>query len=419
MTDLWSERFAAGVSQMRSSAVRDLLKLTEQPDVISFGGGLPAPESFPVEELAAAAEQALMENPAAALQYGLTEGYRPLRELLVTRMAALGIRVPVDQVLVTHGSQQGLDMAGRLLIDPGAPVAVEDPSYLGALGAWRGLQPTWVTLGLDQDGLDIDQLASVLASGVRPWFLYVVSCFQNPTGVTLSPERRVRLLELAARYGLVILEDDPYGELYYEGERAQPLAALDVAMHGELRHVIYLSTFSKQLAPGLRVGWMAAPSAFVSRAAILKQGLDLHSNSFAQRVAYLTCKDGLLEHHIPKIRDVYRVRRDAMLAALAAEMPAGVTWTRPAGGMFCWLTLPEGINSTELLKRCLEQKVAYVPGGAFYADGGGEHTARFNFSFSPPDKIRAGVARLGATFRERLEENAGNAQARERGGVGA
>jgi len=399
MTDLWSARFASGVQQMRSSAVRDLLKLTEQPDVISFGGGLPAPESFPIEELAAAAELALLENPAAALQYGLTEGYRPLREFLSSRMATLGIRVPVEQVMVTHGSQQGLDIAGRLLIDPGAPVAVEDPSYLGALGAWRSLQPSWVTLRLDHDGLDVDHLEQVLASGVRPRFLYVVSCFQNPTGVTLSPERRVRLLEIAARYGLVILEDDPYGELYFEGSRATPLAALDVQMHGELRHVIYLSTFSKQLAPGLRVGWMAAPPAYIARATILKQGLDLHSNSFAQRVAYLTCRDGLLDRHIPIIREVYRARRDVMLAALAAEMPAGVHWTKPAGGMFCWLTLPEGLNATELLKRCLEQKVAYVPGAAFYADGGGEHTARLNFSFSSPDKIRAGVARMGAAFR--------------------
>ncbi len=399
MTDLWSARFASGVQQMRSSAVRDLLKLTEQPDVISFGGGLPAPESFPIEELAAAAELALLENPAAALQYGLTEGYRPLREFLSSRMATLGIRVPVEQVMVTHGSQQGLDIAGRLLIDPGAPVAVEDPSYLGALGAWRSLQPSWVTLRLDQDGLDVDHLEQVLASGLRPRFLYVVSCFQNPTGVTLSPERRVRLLEIAARYGLVILEDDPYGELYFEGSRATPLAALDVQMHGELRHVIYLSTFSKQLAPGLRVGWMAAPPAYIARATILKQGLDLHSNSFAQRVAYLTCRDGLLDRHIPIIREVYRARRDVMLAALAAEMPAGVHWTKPAGGMFCWLTLPEGLNATELLKRCLEQKVAYVPGAAFYADGGGEHTARLNFSFSSPDKIRAGVARMGAAFR--------------------
>ena len=399
MTDLWSARFASGVQQMRSSAVRDLLKLTEQPDVISFGGGLPAPESFPIEELAAAAELALLENPAAALQYGLTEGYRPLREFLSSRMATLGIRVPVEQVMVTHGSQQGLDIAAGLLIDPGAPVAVEDPSYLGALGAWRSLQPSWVTLRLDHDGLDVDHLEQVLASGVRPRFLYVVSCFQNPTGVTLSPERRVRLLEIAARYGLVILEDDPYGELYFEGSRATPLAALDVQMHGELRHVIYLSTFSKQLAPGLRVGWMAAPPAYIARATILKQGLDLHSNSFAQRVAYLTCRDGLLDRHIPIIREVYRARRDVMLAALAAEMPAGVHWTKPAGGMFCWLTLPEGLNATELLKRCLEQKVAYVPGAAFYADGGGEHTARLNFSFSSPDKIRAGVARMGAAFR--------------------
>jgi 2-aminoadipate transaminase len=400
MDSIWNDRLAEGARGIRSSAIRDLLKLTAQPDMISFAGGLPAAELFPAEEIAAAAEQALAEAPLAALQYGPTEGYGPLRELIGGWLDGLGVGVPAGQVLVTAGSQQGLDMLGRLLIDPGAPVAVEEPTYLGALQAWQTCQPHYLSLPIDDDGLDVDALAALLASGVRPRFLYVVSCFQNPTGVTLAPTRRRRLIELAAQHDLAIVEDDPYGELCYEGERSTPLAALDIAMHGELRHVVYLGTLSKLLAPGMRVGWIAAPAAIFDRLVMLKQGMDLHTGSAAQTVAYYACRDGLVERHIPRLRAVYGERRDTMLATLERSMPAGVRWTRPAGGMFLWLTLPEGQNAQALLGRALERKVAFVPGQPFHPGGGGGNTMRLNFSHSAPAQIVAGVERLAEAMAE-------------------
>jgi 2-aminoadipate transaminase len=395
MNSIWNDRLAAGVRNIRSSAIRDLLKVTALPDMISFAGGLPAPELFPAEEISAATEQAIAESPVAVLQYGPTEGFGPLRELVSGWLGDLQVQVPPGQLLITSGSQQGLDMLGRLLIDPGSPVAVESPTYLGALQAWQTCQPHYLPLPIDADGLDVDALEQLLASGARPRFLYVVSCFQNPTGVTLAPARRQRLIELAARYELPILEDDPYGELYYEGGRTTPLAALDIAMHGELRHVIYLGTLSKVLAPGMRVGWIAAPRPIYDQLVMLKQGLDLHTGSTAQAVAYYACRDGLIEGHLPRLRSVYGARRDAMLDALAKHMPAGVSWTRPAGGLFLWLTLPAGANSQELLGAAVEQKVAFVPGQAFHPDGGGANTMRLNFSHSTPAQIEVGVARLG------------------------
>lgn len=399
MDPIWNDRIAAGSRGIRSSAIRDLLKLTTQPDMISFAGGLPAPELFPAEELSAAGEQAIAEAPLAALQYGPTEGFAPLRELAAGWLGRLGVNVPADQLMVTAGSQQGLDLIGRLLIDPGAPVAVEEPTYLGALQAWQTCQPTYLPLPVDEDGLDVAALEALLAGGARPRFLYIVSSFQNPTGVTLAPERRQRLIALAAQYDLAIVEDDPYGDLVYEGERATPLAALDIAAHGELRHVVYLGTLSKLLAPGLRVGWMAAPRALHDRLVMLKQGLDLHTGSLAQAVAYYACRDGLLDRHTPRLRAVYGERRDAMLAALERSMPAGVRWTRPTGGMFVWLTLPEGQDARELLGKAIERKVAFVPGQAFHATGGGANTLRLNFSHGSPAQIAEGIARLADALR--------------------
>jgi 2-aminoadipate transaminase len=398
MQSLWTDRLSRSAKQITSSAIRDLLKVTEQPDMISFAGGLPAPECFPTEELMAAAERVLVERPVAALQYGPTEGYRPLREFVTSLMSGRGLAIPTEQVLMLSGSQQGLDAIGKLFIDPGSTVLVEEPTYLGALQAWRPYSPKFVTLPMDADGLDVTALENVLRAGERPRFLYLVSCFQNPTGITPSVERKRALLEVAARYGLPIVEDDPYGELYYEGQRPPILAALDADMHGELRHVVYLSTFSKLLAPGLRVGWVAAPAELVAKIAHAKQGMDLHTGSLAQATAYEACRDGLLDRHVPTIRATYHARRDAMLAALEAHMPKAVSWTRPGGGMFIWLTLPAQINTTELLQVSLEQKVAFVPGASFYANGGGTNTMRLNFSHSAPERIAEGVARLARSI---------------------
>ncbi|MEI7643431.1 MAG: PLP-dependent aminotransferase family protein [Chloroflexales bacterium] len=396
----WSERIAQGAREMSSSAIRDLLKLTVQPEMISFAGGLPAPELFPSEEIGAACARALAETPAAALQYGPTEGHGPLRELIASWMSDLGMQASTGQVLITSGSQQALDMIGKLLIDPGAPIAVENPTYLGALQAWQPYRPQLLPLPMDDCGLDVDALESLLAAGAHPRFLYVVSSFQNPTGVTLAPERRRALVELAARYRLPIIEDDPYGELYYEGDRATPLAAIDCELHGELRHVIYLSTFSKLLTPGLRVGWIVAPPALIDKLGQVKQGLDLHTGSLAQVAAYLTCRDGLLDHHVPVLRATYGHRRDAMLAAMESGMPAGVRWTRPTGGMFLWVSLPEGWDSAELLGRAITHQVAFVPGRTFYPASDVTNTLRLNFSYSSPELIAVGVARLAAVARD-------------------
>ena len=402
MDTLWTSQLSSGAKNITSSAIRDLLKVTEQPDVISFAGGLPAPECFPTEELAAAAERVLIEHPIAALQYGPTEGYRPLREFITTLMRGRGLSIPTDQILMLNGSQQGLDAVGKLFIDPGSLVLVEEPTYLGALQAWRPYNPRFISLPMDDDGLDVAALERVLQSGERPRFLYLVSCFQNPTGITPSPIRKRALLQLAATYGLPIVEDDPYGELYYEGTRPPILAAMDAEMHGELRHVLYLSTFSKLLAPGLRVGWAAAPKEIVDKFAHAKQGLDLHTGSMSQAVAYEACRDGLLDRHIPTIRATYHARRDTMLSALEQHMPEGVSWTRPAGGMFLWLTLPPEIDTATLLSASLEQKVAFVPGATFHANGGGTNTMRLNFSHSAPPRIAEGVSRLAQSITELL-----------------
>ena len=398
MTTIWTDRLSTGARNMTSSAIRDLLKVTEQPDVISFAGGLPSPDCFPTEELTAAAERVLVEKPLAALQYGPTEGYRPLREFLVTLMQGRGLSLPSDQLLTLNGSQQGLDSVAKLLVDEGAVVLVEEPTYLGALQAFRPYGPKFISLPMDEDGLKIEALEQALKSGARPRFLYLVSCFQNPTGITPSPERKRAILEVASRYGLPIVEDDPYGELFYEGTRPPILAAMDAEMHGELRHVIYLSTFSKLLAPGLRVGWVAAPKDLVSKFVQAKQGLDLHTGSLSQAVAYEVCRDGLLDRHVPTIRATYHARRDAMLAALEQQMPSGVTWTRPRGGMFLWLTLPVGVDAATLLQASLEQKVAFVPGASFHANGGGGNTMRLNFSHSAPERIAEGVSRLAQSL---------------------
>lgn len=402
MTSVWSDRLADAARHVTSSAIRDLLKLTEQPGVISFAGGLPAPECFPTEDLTAAAERVLVECPLAALQYGPTEGYGPLRVLIAERMAELNLDVSPEQVLITSGSQQALDLLGKLFLDASAVVAVEEPTYLGALQAWRPYGPQFAPLPLDAEGLDVTALVQLLERGVRPCFLYVVSSFQNPTGMTLTPARRRALIDVAAHYGLPIVEDDPYGELCYDDARPLPLAASDKERHGDLRHVVYLSTFSKLLAPGLRVGWVVAPTELIGKLAQVKQGLDLHTGSLAQATAYEACRDGLLARHIPRIRAIYHARRDAMLAALEQHLPAGVRWTRPAGGMFIWLTLPAQLDATIVLGAALEQQVAFVPGATFHANGGGTNTLRLNFSHSAPERIHAGVTRLGAVIQAML-----------------
>lgn len=402
----WSDRFAQRTHGMTSSAIRELLKLTEHPEIISFAGGLPAPEVFPLEAVKAASRRVLDEHGRTALQYSTTEGYLPLRELLVRHMERYGIHVTPDNVLITSGSQQALDLVGRLFINAGDRVLVEEPTYLGALQAWNAAQAEYVTVPTDDDGLRVDQLESALRVG--PKFIYVLPNFQNPGGTTLSLERRQRLVELANHYGAPIIEDDPYGQLRYEGEHVPPLVKLDADLHGcqdgraFTGAVIYMSTLSKLLAPGLRVGWVVAPEAVIQRLVQLKQGTDLHTSSFGQMVAYEAAKDGFLDRHVRVIRKVYGERRNAMLAALERYFPDEVRFTRPGGGLFLWVTLPAGLDSTDLLKHALRRKVAFVPGASFFALGGGAETLRLNFSYPAPDVIDEGIKRLGEVIKERL-----------------
>lgn len=402
--EIWASHWSTAVGSIAGSAIRELLKVTEQPGMISFAGGLPSPEAFPAEEIALAAERVLAHEAARVLQYGPTEGFPPLRAFLAELMRARGLPVPAEQILILSGSQQGLDAIAKLLIDPGDVVLVEEPTYVGALQAFRPYRPSFVSLPMDEQGLRIDALEQTLAdlasAGRRPKFLYTVASFQNPTGVTLSAERRRALVEVAARHELPIVEDDPYGELRYSGQAPPLVAAIDAERFDGPRHVLYLSTFSKLLAPGLRVGWAVGPAPLLRKIAQAKQGLDLHTGSLAQAIAYESCRDGLLDRQIPKIRRIYGERREVMLAALKRAMPAGTRWTEPEGGMFLWVTLPEGYSTAEMLEKGVARQVAFVPGGSFHANGGGANTMRLNFSHATPERIEEGVRRLAEVIAE-------------------
>jgi 2-aminoadipate transaminase len=405
----WADRFAQRTQAVKSSMIRELLKLTERPEIISFAGGLPAPELFPVAEIEAASHRVLAEHGAQALQYGPTEGYTPLRELLVRHMARYGVRVSTANVVITTGSQQALDLVGRLFINPGDHVVTEAPTYLGAIQAWRSDQAEFLTVDADDDGMRVDLLEEQLRHG--PKFVYVLPNFQNPGGTTLSLERRHLLVELANRWGVPIVEDDPYGQLRYEGAHLPPLVELDAELNGCARGeralrggVIYLGTLSKTLAPGFRIGWIVAPEEVVHKLVQLKQGADLHSSTFSQMVAYETARGGFLDRHVRRIREVYGQRRDAMLEALQAHFPKGVRWTRPRGGLFLWVTLPEGHDSTKLLEHALAANVAFIPGAPFYPNGGGSRTLRLNFSYCKPEVIDVGIERLGGLLVRFLAE---------------
>lgn len=401
----WDNRFAQRTQRMGSSAIRELLKLTEQPDIISFGGGMPAPEVFPIEEFSEACQRVLKDSGPQALQYGPTEGYRPLREMIVRHSVRYGIEITPDNVLITSGSQQALDLLGKILINRGDRILVESPTYLGALQAWNAYGAEYITVPMDEHGMVTDALEEALRSG--PKFIYVLPNFQNPTGVTLAMERRIKLIELADRYGVPIVEDDPYGQLRYEGEHLPSAVVLDSQFRDNCKvcyggNVIYLSTFSKTLAPGLRLAWVVAPPEVIRKLVQAKQGADLHTSPFNQFVAHEVAKGGFLDRHVKLIRDVYRQRRDVMLAAMDGYFPPGVEWTHPEGGLFLWGTLPESLSSSDVLKTAIEQKVAFVPGGPFFPNGGGHNTMRLNFSNATPEKIMEGISRLGRVIRDKM-----------------
>ncbi len=394
----WEKRFAQRTQRMSSSAIRELLKLTEKPDIISFGGGMPAPEVFPVAEFQDACQVVLRDFGPKALQYGATDGYRPLREQIARHTSRYGIDVSADNILITSGSQQALDLLGKVFINRGDHILVESPTYLGALQAWNAYGAEYVTVPMDKSGMNTDVLEEALRAG--PKFIYVLPNFQNPTGVTLSINRRQRLIELADQYGVPIVEDDPYGQLRFEGEHLPPVVMLDDVFRGNSHgtyhgNVIYLSTFSKILAPGLRLAWVVAPPEVIHKMVQAKQGADLHTASFTQMVAHEVSRGGFLDQHIKLIRSTYRERRDAMLASMDRFFPPEVDWTHPEGGLFLWGTLPKHINAADVLKVAIEQKVAFVPGEPFHPNGGGHNTMRLNFSYCTPETIQEGIRRLG------------------------
>lgn len=396
----WASTFAHRTERMQSSVIRELLKITMVPGMISFAGGLPAPDAFPVRDFQDACAWILSHEPEQALQYGATEGLPQLKDYLIDTMAKYEIPAVRGNVLFTNGSQQALDFIGRVFIDEGDTIITEEPTYLGAIQAWNPYGPRYVTIPLDDDGMRMDILEKRLQENPRVKFIYVLPNFHNPAGTTLPLERRRRLVELAAEHKLFIVEDDPYGELRFEGHDVTPL----YAMHKE--NTIYLSTFSKTLAPGLRLGWIVAPERVMAPLLQAKQGADLHTSTLIQYLAYDICQRGLIRAHVKQIRAIYRERRDVMLRTMEEAFPPGVTWTHPQGGLFLWVRMPEKIDSQELLRIAIDEKVAFVPGNAFYPDGqGGRNCMRLNFSYSPPEIIEEGIQRLGRAIKRMLDGN--------------
>ena len=391
-------KLASRMQFLKASEIRELLKLTQKPEVISFAGGLPAPELFPAQEMAEVTRRILETEGCKVLQYSTTEGDPVLRQLIAERMNAWqGTRVTADQVMITSGSQQGLDLSGKLFLDEGDVVLCESPTYLGAINAFRAYGPRFVEVPTDDAGMVPEALESALTAHPRARFIYAIPDFQNPSGRTWTLARRQALLELAGRFDVPVIEDSPYAELRFEGEPLPALMSLDTQ---DL--VVFLGTFSKTFCPGLRCAWLAAPADLFMRYVMVKQGADLHTSTLVQRQVATYMQLYGLDDNVRRVIDVYRERRDLMVGVLERELPPQVTFTRPQGGLFLWVTFPPQVNSRELLAACLQQNVAFVPGGAFYPDSGHENTARLNFSCMPPERIEAGSRRFCAAVREFL-----------------
>ncbi|MFL5321916.1 MAG: PLP-dependent aminotransferase family protein [Myxococcaceae bacterium] len=389
-----SIEFARRMRGITPSAVREILKVAERPDVLSFAGGLPAPELFPVEELARAYADVFASEGPAALQYGITEGYGPLREWIAHKLGERGIASAPERLLIVSGSQQGIDLVARVMLNPGDTVLVENPTYLAALQAFSTYEVKLVAVGSDDDGMHTAQLDEVIAQH-KPALLYVVPEFQNPKGTSLALDRRKQLIAAAQRGGVPVLEDDPYGALRFRGVAQPPLAALS-------DDVIHLGTFSKTLAPGLRIGWVHGPREVIRKMIVAKQACDLQTATLAQRAAAKLLETFDYEGHLGKIRRVYGERGLAMLDALERHMPEGVRWTNPDGGLFLWMELPSGVRDDDVFKAAIAQKVAVVPGNGFFVGPAQNGFLRLNFSNQPVEKIELGMARLGDTLQQLL-----------------
>lgn len=386
--------FSDRATALKSSAIREILKITEQPDVISFAGGLPSPDTFPLERIKNATEQVLHDDPIAALQYGPTEGYAPLREWVAKRVSRDGATIRPSQVLIVTGSQQALDLLGKALINDGSNVLVETPTYLGGLQSFTQYNPKYISIKSDELGLVPGSITDEMASLAS--FMYLIPNFQNPTGRRLPLERRKQVAEMAKRNNLILIEDDPYGELDYEGNRLPGVYTFAP------ENTVYLGSFSKILAPGLRLGYIVAQEELINKLVQLKQASDLHTPSLTQRIAYYAIKDGFLEEHIPVIRKLYESRCHFMINALTKYMPKQVKFNRPEGGMFIWVELPEGINSTELLAEAVQNKVAFVPGEPFFANNMIANCLRLAFVTVPEEKIEKGIKILAKLIKQKL-----------------
>jgi len=389
---------AQRADKMNPSVIREILKVTEKPGIISFAGGLPSPKTFPIEEMRAASERVLSQDGQAALQYAASEGYAPLREWVAQDLLKQGMHVSPDQVLITTGSQQGLDLLAKILIDAGSRILVETPTYLGALQAFTPMEPVAVSVNSDDHGVDPADLRAKVGTGAdKARFVYLLPNFQNPTGRTMTEERRAAVAQVAIDTGLPIIEDNPYGDLWFDEQPAPSLSS----RHPE--GSVYLGSFSKILAPGLRLGYLVAPKALYPKLLQAKQAADLHTPSFNQRVVAEVLKDGFIDRHVPTIRALYKQQCNAMLAALDREMTGlGLSWNRPVGGMFLWVQLPQGLKAIPLLDKAVEKGVAFVPGSAFYAGPANENTLRLSFVTATVDQINTGMAALAAAIRESL-----------------
>lgn len=394
-------------SSMRVSEIREILKLTQRPDVISFAGGLPNPETFPHKELRGIVDNLLKEKYGIVLQYGTTEGYDELRQALLERMKRYKVNVTLDNLIITTGAQQGLTALGLVVLDPGDKLAVSSSTFLGALSVFSLVEAVPVPIALDENGMDIDELEKKLEENQREGtpikIVYTVPTFQNPTGVTMSEQRRIKLVELARKYNFFIIEDDPYGDLRYSGDPIDKIIAFDVPKEDK-GNTIYISTFSKTISPGLRIGWAVGPKSLIRRLVIAKQSLDLCTNVFSQAMIAEYLNRNLMDVHNEKIKKVYKHKRDIMMESMKRYFPSRITWTQPDGGLFLWVTLPKGIDTKELLNKVIEKKVAFVPGHVFTTDTNIQNTMRLNFSCESDKNIEEGIKRLGEVIAAELKK---------------
>ncbi len=393
-----SIKYSDRMEGIKASEIREILKLTMRPGLISFAGGLPAPELFPIEEMKKISVKVLEESGEQALQYNPTEGFPPLREKIAKRMETIGVKTKGDNILITNGSQQGLDFSGKIFLNPNDVVLCESPSYLGAINAFKSYQCKFKEVSTDNDGMIMEDLEQILSDTENVKMIYVIPDFQNPSGRTWSLERRKRLIELGNKYDLPIVEDNPYGELRFEGVRLPSIKSLDTE-----GRVIFLGTFSKTFCPGLRIGWVCAEDEVLNKYILVKQGADLQTNSMSQRELneFLEMYD--LDDHIEKIRMLYKTRCNIMLSTMEEHFPPEVKYTYPEGGLFTWAVLPKHINAKELMEKALEKNVAFVPGGSFFPNGGNENTMRINYSNMPEDKIVEGIKILGEVIKDALK----------------